>query len=273
MLPSLAPVIAAARGLFRQFNGSVVPRPAFPAFGRLNLALFPAAFQPRNPRLDATIRFVGPMLDSDVRAADPLDLSGPEPVVYMSLGTLHTADASFYRACLAAFAQLPVRFVLSTGPDVDSLSLGTIPPNAIVRASVPQLAVLQHASVFITHGGMNSALEGLAAGVPLLVIPQHLEQLTIGLTVAERGAALVRREHVAGQAVERPRCDTTWRRCWPRRASGRLRRSCRRYCGPSAASVRPPTRSMPWRKAMCRAMTGACARHPGDAGRRGSDDR
>jgi len=58
------------------------------------------------------------------------------------------------------------------------------------------------AARFITHGGMNSVLEGLAYGVPLLLIPQHVEQLVIGLTVAERGAGLMRRAHVAGQQLD-----------------------------------------------------------------------
>jgi UDP:flavonoid glycosyltransferase YjiC (YdhE family) len=71
-----------------------------------------------------------------------------------------------------------------------------------VSVSVPQLAVLERAAVFVTHGGMNSALEGLACGVPLVVIPQHGEQLLSGLTVAGRGAALMRREHVAGQTLD-----------------------------------------------------------------------
>jgi hypothetical protein len=33
----------------------------------------------------------------------------------------------------------------------------------------------------------------------MLVIPQQAEQLVIGRMLAEKGAALVRREHVAGQ--------------------------------------------------------------------------
>jgi MGT family glycosyltransferase len=51
---------------------------------------------------------------------------------------------------------------------------------------VPQLAVLQHASVFITHGGMNSTMEALWFGVPPVVAPQGGDQPL----VAERVAAL-----------------------------------------------------------------------------------
>jgi MGT family glycosyltransferase len=202
LLPSVVPVALARARLIRRLGQAVVPRPAFPALGGLNLALFPRAFQPPNPRVDPTFHFVGPMIDPQTRLDARFEPAGPEPVVYMSLGTLHRASTAFFRRCLEAFTDLPVRFVLATGSQVDAQALGGVPSNCLVRASVPQLAVLRHAAVFVTHGGMNSVLEGLAYGVPLLVIPQHVEQLVIGLMVAERGAALVRREHVAGQPLD-----------------------------------------------------------------------
>jgi MGT family glycosyltransferase len=158
-------------------------------------------FQPPNARADATFRFVGPLVDPKTRPEAPFEAVGPEPLVYLSLGTLHSATPAFYLRCLDAFAEMPVRLVLTTGSRVDIGALGTVPSNAAVRPSVPQLAVLERAAVFITHGGMNSVLEGLWCGVPLVVIPQHGEQLVIGLTVAERGAAIVRREHMAGQRL------------------------------------------------------------------------
>src|SRR5262249_30695783 len=88
-LPSLVPIVVARSRLFRLFAKSTIPRPAFPAIGDLNLALFPREFQPPNPRLDATFHFVGPMLDPHTRVDAPLDLAGAGPLVYMSLGTLH----------------------------------------------------------------------------------------------------------------------------------------------------------------------------------------
>jgi UDP:flavonoid glycosyltransferase YjiC (YdhE family) len=100
MLPSLVPIAVARSRLLRQYDASVVPRPAFPALGGLNLAMYPRDFQPPNPRLDATFRFVGPMIDPDTRLGASFELSGPEPLVYMSLGTLHRATTAFYRQCL-----------------------------------------------------------------------------------------------------------------------------------------------------------------------------
>jgi UDP:flavonoid glycosyltransferase YjiC (YdhE family) len=100
MLPSLVPIAVARTRLLRQYDASVVPRPAFPAPGGLNLALFPRDFQPPNPRLDARFRFVGPLIDPEPRPDAPFELSGSGPLVYMSLGTLHGAPTAFYRQCL-----------------------------------------------------------------------------------------------------------------------------------------------------------------------------
>jgi MGT family glycosyltransferase len=202
MLGSLVPVLRARSQILRRFGPSV-PRPAFPALGGLNLGLFPHELQRPDSRIDGTFRWVGPLVDPDSAGSAAFEPpAGEGPLVYLSLGTLHRAPADFLRQCLDAFSAIPMRLIVSTGSGVDIQALGRIPANCRVSSFVPQLAVLQHAALFISHGGMNSVLESLACGVPLLVIPQQVEQLVIGLTLAERGAALVRREHLAGRPVE-----------------------------------------------------------------------
>src|SRR5699024_9210178 len=47
----------------------------------------------------------------------------------------------------------------------------------------------------------NSVLEALHFGVPMVVIPQQVEQLLIGLTVADRGAGCVLRPHLSRRGV------------------------------------------------------------------------
>jgi MGT family glycosyltransferase len=202
ILPSLPRVASVRSRVIRRFDKSAMPPPAFPARGGLNIAFLPRDFQPQNARVDETFRFVGPMIDPEARRAEiPFDTSGPEPIVYISLGTLHRGSIDFFHQCFEAFADMPPRFVLSVGNETDIQGLGPVPSNFIVRPSVPQLELLRHAAVFITHGGMNSVLEGLSCAVPLIVIPQHFEQLMIGLNVAARGAGIVLRGHVAGKRV------------------------------------------------------------------------
>jgi MGT family glycosyltransferase len=203
MLPSLPKVVLARSRVIRRFGKSAFPRrPAFPARGDLNVVFIPRDLQPDNPLVDETFRFVGPTINPEARGGDfPFDSSGAGPVVYISLGSLHRGSADFFHQCFEAFADMPTQFILSVGKQTDIQALGTIPSNFVVRPFVPQLDVLQRAAVFITHGGMNSALEGLYYGVPLILIPQQAEQLMIALHVAAQGAGLVLRGHMAGQRV------------------------------------------------------------------------
>ena len=60
-----------------------------------------------------------------------------------------------------------------------------------MRASVPQLDLLARVDLFVTHGGMNSVSEGLYYGVPLVGVPQQLEQALNGRQAARHGAGIV----------------------------------------------------------------------------------
>jgi MGT family glycosyltransferase len=200
-------VVAAKRRVVRRFGADVFPpRPAFPTPGDVTLFPIPRWLQRPDPRIDDTCHFLGATIDPDARGRD-LDtelaahLDGPEPVVLVSLGTLHAGSTAFFRFCFDVLADLPARIVLAIGARTDPVELGPPPPNTLVRASVPQLDVLRRAAVFVTHGGMNSALEGLANGVLLVVLPQQFEQLLIGQSIAERGAAVVLRHNLSGRPV------------------------------------------------------------------------
>ncbi|MCX4390019.1 hypothetical protein OG777_24250 [Micromonospora peucetia] len=48
-------------------------------------------------------------------------------------------------------------------------------------------AVLRHADVFVSHGGMNSVMESLLAVVPTVVVPERPEQKVNAARVAELG--------------------------------------------------------------------------------------
>ena len=80
--------------------------------------------------------------------------------------------------------------------------LGPIPPNFIVEKFVPQLEVLQHAALFISHGGMNSVSEALYYNVPLIVVPQGADQPWIARRVAELGAGrMMTKEQVGAESL------------------------------------------------------------------------
>jgi MGT family glycosyltransferase len=158
----------------------------------LNIVFTSREFQPAGETFDASYKFVGPSITERPDTTNfPFDQLTKKPVVYISLGTINNQNLDFYKACFTAFSNHPGQFVLSAGKQTDLKALEPIPANFIVRNFVPQLEVLQHADLFITHGGMNSVHEGLWYGVPLVVVPQHVEQAAVALQVARHGAGVM----------------------------------------------------------------------------------
>ena len=202
-VPAVPGTLRVRRRLLRSVDAELLPRsPVFPTRGDLTLFPIPEWMQGPDPRLDASCRFIGPTLDPTSRTeeSDPeLEsvLSREDPLVVVSLGTLHAGGADFFRACAEALGPLPANALLVVGSATDPATLGPTPTNVIVRRFVPQLEALRHAAVFVTHGGMNSVLEALHFGVPMVVIPQQVEQLLIGQAVADRGAGIVLRHHLS----------------------------------------------------------------------------
>ena len=156
----------------------------------LNIVYTSRLFQPCAETFDERFQFVGPMIARTETIAFPWDRLSHDDLVYVSLGTLFNTDPGFYRNCLAAFANQAVQVVLSIGTKVPLASLGNIPDNVVVATEVPQLAVLQRAVAFVTHGGMNSVSESLSNGVPMVVVPQMGEQAIVGQQVKQMGAGI-----------------------------------------------------------------------------------
>ena len=201
---------AALEELRSSYNAPVIDVKSFYDHAEtLNLVPIPRAFQPGGESFDERFQFVGPSLRLHEESMDfPLDRLEKRPTLYISLGTICNGEAAFYQMCFAAFGEgghaTPGKrpffgrskrtkphwqVVFSTGKS-DLNTLGVPPENFLVRPRVPQLHVLQHSSVFLTHGGMNSVMEGLSYGVPLVVIPQMLEQRITARRVEELGLGI-----------------------------------------------------------------------------------
>ncbi|MGC7871981.1 macrolide family glycosyltransferase [Desulfosporosinus sp. SYSU MS00001] len=147
-------------------------------------------FQPGGESFDESYKFVGPSVvppSNDEFNWSQIDIDN---LIYISLGTVFNQASDFYKLCFKAFANTEYTVMLSVGRQTRIAELGDIPENFIVRNHVPQLEVLQHARLFITHGGMNSTSEGLYYGVPLIVLPQSADQPIVARRVAEIGAGI-----------------------------------------------------------------------------------
>jgi len=113
-----------------------------------------------------------------------------KPVIYISIGTILKGGKRFFRTCMEAFENESVTVVMSVG-NYDISKLGSIPENFVVRNHTPQIALLKQASLFITHGGMNSVSEAMVSSAPMLVIPFVSDQPVNAEQVAQLGLGKV----------------------------------------------------------------------------------
>jgi MGT family glycosyltransferase len=121
---------------------------------------------------DPSWRMVGPLM-APLGATSATDVPDDDrPLIYMALGTEHNRRADVFRACIDALAGEDVRLLVSTGGRLDPGTFEPLPPNVVVVPYVASRAVLAHAAAHITHGGANSVHESLAAGVPMVCLPQ-----------------------------------------------------------------------------------------------------
>jgi ABC-2 type transport system ATP-binding protein len=146
----------------------------------------------------------------------PVAQLGTPPTLYISLSTTFNNQVAFYQQCFAAFADTAWQVVLSYGTRIERAALGAIPRDFLVAPQVPQLEILPRMDVFLSHGGMNSVMESLSFGVPLVVVPQILEQKVTARRVQELGLGLaldtatVAAEHLRA-AVAQVAHDPTFR--------------------------------------------------------------
>jgi MGT family glycosyltransferase len=149
----------------------------------LNLYLYPDEVDyARAQPLDATWH----NLQTSVRATDaaydpPL---GPEPLIYLSLGSLASGDVDLMRTLINTLAGTPYRFIVSKGPQHDQLELA---PNMTGAEFLPQVAILPHVDLVITHGGNNTVTESLRHGRPMVLLPVFWDQYDNAQRMHETG--------------------------------------------------------------------------------------
>ena len=134
--------------------------------------------------------YAGPFHDGNGREPLPFpwEKLSDKPLVYASMGTLVNGMEHVYGTILQAAAQLPeIQVVLSIGQNVRPEVFSTSPPNVIVVRAAPQIQLLQRAALCITHAGLNTALESLACGIPMVAIPIGYDQPGVAARIAYHG--------------------------------------------------------------------------------------
>lgn len=142
-------------------------------------------------RLPDTFHYLGPWLEQNPSEDFnfPFARLDGRPMVYASFGTLQPGAAKQFERIARACQLLNLQLVLAAGAATGSM--GELPGNPIVVAYAPQLNLLRKSSVVITHGGMNTVMQALRFGKPILAIPQTHDQPGIAARLARVGAGIV----------------------------------------------------------------------------------
>ncbi len=153
----------------------------------LNLWMYPreADYARANPlggtwhNLEASVRAT----DAAWELPEPL-ASGDGPLIYLSLGSLGSADVGLMETLVAQLAGGPYRVIVSKGPQHDAYELAD---NMIGAEFLPQTSILPQVDLVITHGGNNTVTESLYFGKPMVVLPLFWDQYDNAQRVHETG--------------------------------------------------------------------------------------
>jgi len=98
-------------------------------------------------------------------------LNSEKKKVYMSLGSQIFYHPQLFKTVAKALEQENVQLILSVSDLYFEGFASEFPKGSIVLPYVPQLEVLKHVDIMISHGGANSVLESLSNGVPIALLP------------------------------------------------------------------------------------------------------
>jgi UDP:flavonoid glycosyltransferase YjiC (YdhE family) len=151
----------------------------------LNLYLFPEA---TDYRRETELPPTWHRLDSSVRTDPPFDvdaaLPGAAPLVYLSLGSLGSADVGLMQRLIDVLGATDYRVIVSKGPQHELLTLAD---NMFGEEFLPQPSILPQVDVVITHGGNNTVTECFHFGKPMIVLPLFWDQYDNAQRVDELG--------------------------------------------------------------------------------------
>lgn len=127
--------------------------------------------------LPSYLHYVGPL-----RNAAPQSVSFPyekltgQRMIYASLGSVQNTKQEVFSCIAAACQGLDVQLAIAHGGGMSAEAVRSLPGSPLVVEYAPQPDILAHASLTITHAGMNTTLDSLTYGVPVVAIPITFEQ-------------------------------------------------------------------------------------------------
>ncbi|XGV99100.1 MAG: glycosyltransferase [Leptolyngbya sp. BL-A-14] len=191
---SLLNLVALPMGnLIHQYRkAQALPRYAKPndAYSKLaQLSQAPIEFEFPRQNLPPWFHFTGTYHTPSSRAAVPFPYEKltEQPLIYASMGTLQNRIVEVFQTIATACEGLDAQLVISLGGSAQPEDLPRLAGDPIVVSYAPQLELLARATLMITHAGMNTTMECVKHGVPMVAIPVANDQPGVAARIAWTG--------------------------------------------------------------------------------------
>jgi MGT family glycosyltransferase len=149
----------------------------------------PAEFDFPRRELPPNFHYSGPFRNSSpYEIAFPYEKLTDKPLIYASLGTQQNTKEELFQQIASACQGLDIQLVIAHGGGISSEAIQSLSNSALVVNYAPQYELLKRASLTITHAGLNTVLDSLSHGVPLVAIPITYEQPAIAARIHWLGA-------------------------------------------------------------------------------------
>ena len=187
--------------------------------------------------LPDSMHYVGPILWnsawSDWQApAWFRDLDPTRPTVYFTLGS--SGEVDYFRQVRDVFAGTRFQVIMTTGGLVAGVD--NLPENIHVLDFAPGLEIMKRSDVVLNHGGNGTIYQAIAAGIPIIGIPAHVDQERNLQRVEDLGFGLKLRERTCNGQKILDAVNEVVRNPGYRQAARELQRSVEKYDGPVAAA-------------------------------------
>jgi zeaxanthin glucosyltransferase len=148
---------------------------------------FPRAIPPH-------LHYTGALTDERSRRSVvfPWQRLDGRPLIYACMGTVRNMRDSTFVTIAEACNNRDAQLVLSLGGTGINLAHSRgLPGRPIVVPYAPQIELLRRASLAIIHAGLNTTLECVACGIPMVAIPITDDQPGVAARVKWRGLGTV----------------------------------------------------------------------------------
>jgi UDP:flavonoid glycosyltransferase YjiC (YdhE family) len=136
--------------------------------------------------------YVGPLGVWEPPGDAPTYLAEPgDPWVLVTISSQLQDDVDLAAVTVAALRDLPVRAVVTLGPDHAVDEVRTDDPNVRIEQVVSHSAVLERGALLVGHAGHGSVMKALWHGRPMVLVPWGRDQPGVAARAVHLGVARV----------------------------------------------------------------------------------